>query len=108
MTASTPANASKYASDKNAEAAANNLAFQTWQTNTNNAAALTRQNDQNNTSLINNIMLDDNMPPERRAALLTAMGRPDLASAIYVVDSTSTDLNTNNSGAGNTTFLPTP
>lgn len=45
------------------------------------------------TSLVNNILMTTDLSPDRKAELLKAMGSPELASAIYVVDSTAADLN---------------
>jgi hypothetical protein len=81
-------NASRYASDTAARTSADNRAFQRWQTE--QQAIQSSQHD--NLALISGIIGNNDMPPERRASLLTALGHPELAGAMYVIDDTGADI----------------
>lgn len=75
------ADTSRYAADKQAATAENNA------DNTFKQAQLDKK-----TTLVNNIIQTADLSPDRKAELLRQMGEPALAAAIYVVDSTKSDL----------------
>lgn len=55
-------------------------------------ATITADAAKSRTNLLNNILMTTDLSPDRKAALLTALNAPELAKAIYVVDSTTADL----------------
>lgn len=73
-----------------------------WQTELNSTtsryntdAQYRQQADNNKKTLVNNIINNMDLAPDRKAALLHQLGEDGLASAIFIVDSTAADLTGN-------------
>lgn len=94
------ANASRYANDVTARTAADARAAATRDAATHDARMLEQQTQHDHIALVNSILNNADIPPERRAAMLRAMGENALADGIYVVSSTTPDLTTPPGGGG--------
>jgi hypothetical protein len=86
--------ASKYANDSQGRIAAEHEAAVRRNQSEAEAATLTQQTAHDHTAIVAGIINNDNIPPERRAALLESLGEHGLAGAMFVVDTTAPDLTT--------------
>lgn len=94
------ANATRYANDSVARTAADHEAAVARNQADAEAQTLLQQTQHDHVALVNGILNNNDIPPERRAAMLRALGENALADGIFVVDSTGADLTNGNHTTG--------
>lgn len=76
----------RYATDEQGRRQAEQLAQERYNSEQNRISTETRQANEIRASQVNNIMMNNEIPPEVRARLLRELGEPGLAAAIYIAN----------------------